>query len=318
MKAGKPVFIDIKREHGLGRENASAAGGLPAAFLFRRGAAGSAFGILVDLGLLVLCALALSRLIWVGISPSAFVEAPKAATGPSGAAAIRLQSDPQVFVRFNPFDRGLTQSEPVTEDAPQTTLNLVIRSLISSTAEGESVVRIERPDGTGGRFKAGDTIVTDVTLERILSDRVILLRNGEREILFAKEAKVLGVVTPEGAPVIDPTPRTTVSGPIVPRQSVFSISSQQAEELFRGVAIARLPDPSGTDGTLLQITSGSEVSMLAPTGLKVGDYLLSVNGLDLREQAIAEIANDLQSADRLEFRIIRSGAETNINIQIDR
>ncbi len=282
------------------------------ALLERRGLAGLGVGVGLDLVLVILAALAVAHIVWVSLSPPAFVSTTGAGSlGAQSNASAGLRPDRSVFERFNPFNRDLETVviADVVEDAPETTLNLEIRTLLTDVEIPQnSVVRIELPNGENQRFKVGDTVVNGVTIERILSDRVILLRRGEREVLFASETKVLETVTPDGDPVQRQSPRTAMIAGVEPPAPSAEISAEalnirSAEDFLNRVLVRRVPTADGQ--TALTIFQGSDTDLLDVAGLAVGDQLVDVNGMSLEDRSIADLYEDLKDEDVLDFRIRR-------------
>ena len=64
-----------------------------------------------------------------------------------------FSADPRVLQEFDPFNRNVEVVEVVEEDAPETTLNLSIKSIIAVSNPEESSVRIKTPDGSEDRYE---------------------------------------------------------------------------------------------------------------------------------------------------------------------
>lgn len=272
----------------------------------------------LDLVLVILLGLGAAHLIWTLITPTAFAKFSDQSKRSSTRSQVStLIANPQLLASFDPFNRNLSANAPeVSNDTPQTKLNLVIRSLFSSTDPSKASVRIEMPDGKDKRFQEGDSIISGVTLERILSDRVILLRRGEREVLFASEKRVLDTVREDGQPVIDPTPETKITGtPVKTGASQVAVNLQSFDEFMSKVQLRRQASEDGGQPELV-VFSSSDASLLSSAGFEVKDVLLSVNGFDLKDESLSDLASRLKNEKQLDFQIRRNGSVISHTITI--
>ena len=287
--------------------------------LQRRGVLGGAFGLFLDLALITIGAIVFARLVWTILSPTAFVTTAAMPQASQSSDTFAIAANPDVLERFNPFDRNLAASEaPQVEDAPQTTLNLTIRLLFSSTDPEQSIVRLELPDGSVKRLAVGDTVVQGVTIERILSDRVVLLRRGEREVLYASETNYIDRVTPDGEPFVDPTPQTSIPADEAPAEDlVIEVSRDEVDvdALASQINYRRIADANNIPR--LVIFEGSDSALLDQLGLAVDDQLVSVNGYDLGQQSLADLYEELKEAERLDFDVRRGNNSIKRTIVFD-
>jgi general secretion pathway protein C len=287
--------------------------GFVKSLLERRGLLGGSVGLAIDLLLVLTLALVFARLIWVLLSPAAFVAMPNADLAGPQTSGIVFRADPGVFQRFNPFNRDLAVSEvQVEESAPETSLNLKIRLLLSSTDSEQSVVRIELPNGQVQRFSEGDQVVSGVQIERILSDRVVLMRRGEREVLLDREMQVLDVVEPDGSPFVSPTPRTQIAGgseetETADRNVTIDGDTLDYRTFFSSILIRNVAMPGGE--TAIKIVEGSDQSLMDKLGLMVGDEIIEINGHNLKTESVEAVAADIRNDTELDITLLRNGQE---------
>lgn len=287
--------------------------GFVKSLLERRGVLGGGVGLGIDLLLMLAMALIFARLVWVVLSPAAFVSMPNAGLATSTQSGPVFRADPSVFQRFNPFSRDLIVSEVEVEDTtPETSLNLKIRLLFSSTESEQSFVRIELPNGQVQRFSEGDQVVSGVQIERILSDRVVLMRRGEREVLSDREMRVLDVVEPDGSPFISPTPRTQITGDTEKTETQDQNLTIDGSELdyrtfFSSILIRQVGMPGGD--TAIKIVEGSDRPLMDELGLMVGDEIVQINGHNLKTESIEAVAADIRDDTELDITLLRNGQE---------
>lgn len=278
--------------------------------LARKGAVGRGVGFCLDAAFILLCAWLLARLFWAVLSPAAFVDVPVnnrvASSGSTQSAGFT--ANPAIFRSFNPFNRQLGgEVAPVEEDAPETTLNLSIRSLFVSDDAEQSFVRIHTPDNEVRRYREGEAVVSGVTIERIESDRVILLRNGVRETLLLNERNALGAV--ESAPSAASSPQQTAPGTHNVTADEWSF-----ETFYRDVTIRRVAQPD--QSTVLQIQGTTNTEMLARVGLRVNDKLISVNGYDMSDESLSDLYDVFRDESRFNFNVERNGQMVPVTIVV--
>ena len=83
------------------------------------------------------------------------------------------------------------QSTPVpeTENLPKTNLRLILRGALAADGEFPGSALIEHPDGATEVYMVGDSLPGDARLRTVLSNRVILERNGKLENLYFPETE---------------------------------------------------------------------------------------------------------------------------------
>ena len=304
------------------RVSKSAMSGLGSALLERKGRIGTGFGLAFDMICLALLALAIARIIWVLLSAAAFVDMTGRTTEQVAAPRVEtLQADPRIFSRFNPFDRQLVQSEDaIEESAPETSLNLQIRSLIASTDPESSSVRLQLPDNSVKRFSVGDRVVNGVTLERILEDRVILSRSGQREVLYAYETRVLDIDL-EGRQDASARPETGAQSeeddaPTSQTVDLTNVRVESMDVFYNGIRLRREVDDAGQIGLIIQ--SNSDPVLLETLSLVAGDRLDRLNGYDLNEDSVSDLYPRLRDETQLELDFTRDGRAMSRTIVIGR
>ena len=173
------------------------------------------FGL--EVALVIALALIVARLVWLALFPigvvANYTDRPLPVPMQGAGSGLAITADRTLLILTNPFDQGAVDIE--VQEAPETALNLDLLGLRMSTEGGESGNAIIRtPDGVGRNYSVGDDILAGVTLERILSDRVIINRDGANETLMrAGRGEGLSVITDgsqvtttDAAPAIAATP----------------------------------------------------------------------------------------------------------------
>lgn len=190
------------------------------------------------------------------------------------------------------------------KSAPKTTLRLMLKGVFTGELGGESGAIIEEIGRTTEYYRVGDKVPGNATLETVLSDRVLLNRNGRLETLAFEQGKSSG---------------TSIAQVARPSRQKPSI---QSPEEFLEVATERLSqDPEGALRSVgLAANEGGgyvyqgKNPMLSGLNLQKGDVILSVNGNTLGDlQKDKALMKSLYEQGNLEVEVVRNGASFYIN-----
>ncbi|MEW9797725.1 type II secretion system protein GspC [Alteromonas sp. CYL-A6] len=239
--------------------------------------------------------------------PPAITDKPRSsATGSQGGVNIsKIQ-------QLNLFGDATRAPQPVVQevvtDAPETRLNLTLTGVVVSSLQQAAAAIIENR-GSQSVYGLGEKIEdTNATLQQVFSDRVII-RNGARN-----ETLMLDGVDFEEAN------RRRQS---VTRQERAAPEEEQrlSEEALEATASLRSQpanftdfisiSPKTEDGQLVgyQVKPGKEPALFDAAGLKAGDVIAQINGLDVTDvQQAQEALSELRSAQSIELTILRDGS----------
>ena len=272
------------------------------------------FRLFIELLLVALTAILFAKIIWLMLAPQAAVS--NATQRPLPSPFIQSQAsqvgDRSLLMATNPFEAtGIVE---VTE-APETQLNLRLAGLIMSTAEGGGSAQITTPDNRTQRFVTGDEVISGVVLEQIMSNRVILNRNGNNETLMlggrGAGLSVISVGTlatevprePNDASLAGPAPELLegrISDPGALFQSVRLAPVRRNDELY-GYAL----NASGSQDTLKNAS------------LQQGDILLEVNGARVSELDFSEVIDEVGQNQTAMLQIERAGNVQTVRLRFD-
>ena len=272
--------------------------------------------------LAVLMALAagflVARLLWLLVDPAGAVSKPvilASAGASSSAAAPSTQVDLMSLARANHFGTAIASS-PVIPNAPETSLNLRLKgvraipdALQSDQMANSPIAIIQTPDQSALTYRMGDMIIDGVTLDRILPDRVLIMKGGALETLMMdSSASGLSVLRLPGE-----EPRTATQ----PRQSVSAPPAiGQTQSLLAKVDF----QPVQSNGTLTgyRIQSRGDEADLAALGLKSGDVIVEIAGSRVGSADTPGLLAQLASANALDLTVERGGALQSISLSIPR
>jgi general secretion pathway protein C len=287
------------------------------------------FAIPVNIVFILLLAEGLAQLSWnFLLSPAAFI----AATGESidrkqpsasspdrhgmPASTLERSADYLTIANWHLFGQLETakpvQSPPVK--APETKLNLQLVGTFASEDDVQALALITESNGSARAYKVGELVPGGARLEQILTDRIVLSRNGHLEILslpreFANTDRAFSSNT-LAASLSPPMPSnaTTVDASTVAARLRNTIGSQP-EKTLQDLALAT---PYIEDGQFLgfRLLPGRDQQLLRELGLRTGDIITQVNGvrLDNPGQGI-NLLQELLDADQVAIQVQRAGTE---------
>ncbi len=181
--------------------------------------------------------------------------------------------------------------------APPTTLSLKLYGIRYSDS-GELDAAILGFDPNNQRlYKTNEVIADDIFLEFIEPERVIISRGGLREsVTFDKNTVFPPEVTKSFA---NSDRKIKVDG--------FNPSSLSQLMSFQ---------PYFSDGTLqgYQVKPGKQEDLFESTGLKSGDVIVAVNGLDINDPSVIK---ELTSIGQLKLDLIRQDNNFSITVKLN-
>jgi len=262
----------------------------------------------IEVSLLAVLLIVLASLIWAVLAPSAprnIEVRPLPGLANQPQQEVALAADRTQLVRVNPFAVGA--SGPVEDVAPETSLNIVLESLFMSTSGPMGSVSLRIPDGDVKTFRPGDEILNGIYLERILSDRVVLNRAGNREVLrkFGRG---------DGFRALNEY-QTATEASTVERLGAPEVSRGQAQSMR--TLLLNLEITPVTDGntlTGLSVMPKGNMELIAAAGLAPGDVVFAVNGEQITTSDSTELIARLQDRRSVSLTIRRNNIEREVQI----
>jgi len=240
---------------------------------------------------------------------------PSTSSGQNGVDISRIQ-------QLNLFGDAAATPKPVNSapitDAPETRLNLTLTGVVSSSDESASTAIIENK-GTQAVYGLGEKIEgTNATLQQVYSDRVII-KNGVRN-----ETLML-----DGIDYNEANKRRPQRTQRQPVRTAQNNTRKLSEEAIDATNLLRERPTNFTDfisispktneGQLIgyQVSPGKKPELFKSAGLKAGDVIAQINGLDLTDmQQSQEALSELRNAQTLELTIIRDGSLTTLYLDL--
>jgi general secretion pathway protein C len=253
---------------------------------------------------------AAADLVWI------LVPTPQAARWqppPAAPVAPRASDAPDINAIAGSGLFGRYQAAPTDslENAPDTPLNLTLLGLLADDREQYSRALIA--NGTEEQsYAVGDDVARGVTLQAIFPDRVILSRNGRLETLRLERDK-----PGAGGDFTPPVAQAEERAPGAPAP-LAAIRDEVLKDPARASEYVRV-QPANVGGQLkgYRVYPGKDRSAFSAAGLRPGDLVTSVNGVQLDDPAKAlQMLGDLGQAGQVNLVVERGGQSQNISINL--
>lgn len=272
---------------------------------------------LLNLLLIILIAFALARLFWllwpveqtytpVTSIKSSPVSSPDSVEVDQIAAAYMFGQAEQKDAAALAAEALAGSSEVI--DAPETQLNLILTGIVSSKSGYDSRALIKDEKNEQKPYAVGDTIINNVKLHAIYSNRVILDRSGRFETLtLEQEKQAEGAVT-----------RSTSSNQVSPdvAQNLGAARNEILQNPSKAAQYLRI-QPERRGGKLVgyRIYPGSDRSLFQNVGLRPGELVTAINGqtLDNPSESL-KMLGDLSQAPSVSVTLERGGQTRTLEV----
>jgi general secretion pathway protein C len=272
----------------------------------------------VELSLVVVLALFGARLVWVIASPSdsvaKYTERPLPSPMRGTSSTLAISTDRSVLISENPFDQG--ESELIVQDVPETSLNLQLDGLRMSTeggGAGNAIIRT--PNGIGTNYRLGDQILPGVTLQRILSDRVIINRDGADEtLMLGGRGAGLSVISDDSQIITDGGTAETAIGTNAESQEPAEVVGRLTgpDQLFGAINAG----PVMTNGSLIgyRLNPIGSADIMRQAGLEPGDVLLQINGTSVVNLDMTDVIDRISAVQTAVLEVNRNGSQRTVRL----
>lgn len=308
---------------------------------------------LTNIALVILLAIFSARLIWhlFPTQPDLFLTDSSHITSSVKPATPRTSAHnlaAQIGQAY-PFGRIEVAPTPAPVTPIVTTpLNLTLKGIFASRDEPRAI--ISENNQADYVYREGDPLPGNATLEKILSDRIILLRNGQRETLYLPKDTLdpassgsfnPGLSTPSSPSSFSPPqsfhpsapsspiPRPAITSPTTfqppgqpPRQGTSVDARDLRAKIINDPAslsqFARI-SPAVENGhiTGYRVFPGALQGQLGKYGLEPGDIITSINNIPLNgSRPISQIYNLVSKNSQIQVNLIRNGRNLTKQFQL--
>ncbi len=235
---------------------------------------------------------------------------------PAAIQRPRQQVDEQQIASWHVF--GVAGEEPVEKpviaDAPDTNLKLSLRGVFASDDPAEARAIVGDPRGQEEHYSVGDTLPGNATLKEIYADRIILERNGRYETLRLPRELASPQGAASGARRGAPGAQ---GGADAGRAAAFTRYRNEIKQNPASFLNYVRATPARAGGKFIgfRLQAGRERGALKELGLKPGDIVTSINGVQIDSPAKGmQAMQALGQGDNINVTLLRGGQETSLSL----
>jgi general secretion pathway protein C len=229
----------------------------------------------------------------------------------------------------NPDAKPMVSAVVEITDAPETQLNLTLTGVVS-TGDPKVGAAVVENNGKQNTYGVGDKIDgTNATLDELYIDRVIIKNRLARETLMLDgidfdeanqtreqeyRQEVEEFQSPQG-PVAMPAPKRDPQRTSNSAREMREQISESPTSFTDFIAIT----PHTPNGQLIgyQVSPGKQPELFSDVGLRSGDIVTQINGLDLSDPAQSlEAISVLREAQSLQLEVLRGDDALSLDIDI--
>lgn len=271
----------------------------------------------VSVLLVVIIAWTLAALLWALVpTPEAARWQPAPASTAAGSAPAAKGPDVAFIASAKLFGDYQAAAVADVSTAPDTNLSLTLLGILSGSTDYDSRALIGTQGGTEEPYAIGEDITPGVTLHAIFPDRVILSRSGAYETLRLDKDKPSTAVADSGSA---PAPAGAVDANAPPGQMLGQIREQILQDPSKAGEYIRV-QPANISGALrgYRIYPGRDRTMFGNLGLRPGDLITAVNGIQLDDgQKALQTLNELKQAASVSLTIERGGQPQTVTLSLN-
>jgi general secretion pathway protein C len=276
---------------------------------------------LVIIFLVVIIAAKLAELSWRLVPvPAQFISNGQQAFNNSRSNANQRENRANLaqISNLNLFGKaGVTPTKKIERKAPETRLNLTLHGVFveEDPEQGAAII------GTSGNkqkyYKVGTTVMNGVKLQGVFDDRVVLLRNGQSEILRFPKVSNRG-----GAGVSSARPRSSQNSNASQRVSAASLSEykevfqKEPLKIFEHVRFVPVRSRDGLKG--YRVLPQKNRKLYNKLGIRPSDLVTSVNGINLtNDKEAMKLIQMIKEATSVQVEIVRNGQPQSLSFNLN-
>ncbi len=201
-----------------------------------------------------------------------------------------------------------TRREQVDKKAPETRLKLSLHGVFVDDKPEMGAAIIGKAGAKQNYYKVGSNVMNGVKLQAVFNDRVVLLRDGQSEVLkFPKTVKSLPA---ENSPSKNKSPE---SGSLSSYREIFRTEPLKIFEHVRFV-----PVRSGRTIKGYRVLPQKNRKLYNQLGIRPSDLVTAVNGVSLQNDKEAlQLIDKLKDAAQLNLEIVRRGQTESLTLSLN-
>jgi general secretion pathway protein C len=204
----------------------------------------------------------------------------------------------------------------IEQKAPETRLNLTLHGVFVDAEPEKGAAIIGTSGSTQKYYKVGAAVMNGVTLRGVFNDRVVLLRNGQSEVLRFPKVPSAGslTTTPRGRSVGRSEPASRVNTAAL--RGYRDEFSKEPMKIFEHVRFVPVRSRQGLKG--YRVLPQKNRELYNKLGIRPSDLVTAVNGVPLTDtQEAMRLMQTLQDAQSLQVDILRGGQPQSLTFSLN-
>jgi general secretion pathway protein C len=264
----------------------------------------------VDVVLAALIARLLAQLVWALLptpEAAAWQPAPVTATAPNPADQVDLNriASAHLFGQFQAVDKAAAAA-----GAPDTQLNFTLLGILKNSKDKQKSRALINNGSEEKPYSLNDSMGSGATLYAIFVDRVVLSRNGQLETLKLDKTQP----SSGEAPIAMAGDNNGAAESLAQVRATMLANPSKAQDYLR---IQPAPNATGNGQMGYRIFPGKDHAVFQAAGLRAGDVVTAVNGVQLDDPAKSlQLMSDLSQASSVTLTIQRGGETQTVNVNL--
>lgn len=272
----------------------------------------------VDLVLAILIARLLAQLVWALVpapAAAAWRPAPVVAAPPNPANQVDVNRIVAAHL-FGQYAPPAVKAGPIDVNAPDTSLNLTLMGILANSKNKQHSRALIANGSDEKPYAIDETITNGVTVLAIFPDRVVISHNGNPEVIPLDKDRPRGNAEPLAV-------SESVASPPIDAGAAQSLAQIRAQMLANPakasdyIRVQPAPAPGGNGQVGYRIYPGRDRAVFQAAGLRPGDVVTAVNGVQLDDPSKSlQLLSDLSQANQVTLTVQRGGETQTIPVNL--
>ncbi len=203
----------------------------------------------------------------------------------------------------------------IKQKAPETRLNLTLHGVFVEEDPQQGAAIIGTSGATQKYYKVGATLMSGVTLEGVFDDRVVLLRNGQSEVLRFPKVPSVGSMS-GSAKSSRTTSRPLSTGSTTSLSGYRETFRNEPLKIFEHVRFVPVRSREGLKG--YRVLPQRNRELYNKLGIRPSDLVTAVNGVSLHDDKEAmRLIDTLKNASTIQVDIVRNGQPQSLTFNLN-
>lgn len=203
----------------------------------------------------------------------------------------------------------------IEEKAPETRLNLTLHGVFVDEDPEQGAAIIGTSGSTQKYYKVGAAVMNGVTLRGVFNDRVVLLRNGQSEVLRFPKVPSSGSLAPVSRGLNAASrPGTTVNTAAL--RGYREVFQKEPLKIFEHVRFVPVRSRDGLKG--YRVLPQKNRELYNQLGIRPSDLVTGVNGVALsNDREAMKLMQTLKEATTIQVDIVRNGQPQSLTFNLN-